>query len=97
MEVASADVTWDVLKAKRFLDTYDYLYGQARTYVVHRQLQDHLPRPPARILDIGGGAGHQSIPLARDRYDVPILEPEEHMLDAGRRCWSARLKTSGNE
>ena len=32
---------------------------------MHRQLLEHLPPPPATVLDVGGGAGHQSLPLVR--------------------------------
>ena len=48
--------------------------------MVGRQLEEHLPPPPARIADIGGGAGHQSIPLARNGYEVTILDPSPAML-----------------
>jgi ubiquinone/menaquinone biosynthesis C-methylase UbiE len=31
---------------------------------MHQQLLEHLPEPPATVLDVGGGAGNQSFPLA---------------------------------
>src|ERR1700730_3642191 len=64
----------------RFVDLYDTLYGQVRTYVLHSHLREHLADPPARIVDVGGGAGHQVIPLARDGYDVTILDASPAML-----------------
>ena len=32
------------------------------------------------MVDVGGGAGNQSIPLARDGYQVTIADPSEAML-----------------
>jgi len=52
-----------------------------RTYVLHQQLLEHLPPPPAPVLDVGGGAGHQSFPLAQAGYDVTLLDPSVAMLD----------------
>ena len=52
-----------------------------RTYVLHQQLLEHLPEPPATVLDVGGGAGHQSFPLAQAGYDVTLLDPSPAMLD----------------
>ncbi|WP_345033046.1 class I SAM-dependent methyltransferase [Kutzneria kofuensis] len=52
--------------------------------MLHRQLLDHLPPPPAPVLDVGGGAGHQSFPLAQAGYDVTLLDPSEAMLAKAR-------------
>src|SRR5271156_4107367 len=51
---------------------------------MHHQLLDHLPPPPASVLDVGGGAGHQSFPLARAGYEVTLLDPSPAMLDKAR-------------
>lgn len=61
-------------------DAYASVKGRVRTYVMHRQLLDHLPAPPATVLDVGGGAGHQSFPLAQAGYDVTLLDPSPAML-----------------
>ena len=45
------------------------------------QLLEHLPEPPATVLDVGGGAGHQSFPLAQAGYEVTLLDPSPAMLD----------------
>jgi S-adenosylmethionine-dependent methyltransferase len=58
--------------------------GRVRTYVLHQQLLAHLPSPPASVLDVGGGAGHQSFPLAQAGYDVTLLDPSAAMLDKAR-------------
>ena len=70
---------WQPL-AQRYVDHYQTLYGQVRTHVVHAHLRAHLPPPPAPVVDIGGGAGHQAIPLARDGYDVTIVDSSPEML-----------------
>nr|WP_243859867.1 class I SAM-dependent methyltransferase [Amycolatopsis arida] len=51
---------------------------------MHQQLLEHLPPPPAPVLDVGGGAGHQSFPLAQAGYDVTLLDPSSAMLDKAR-------------
>jgi len=66
--------------ADPFLAHQRTLRGLVRYTLVARQLEEHLPPPPARVADIGGGAGQQSIPLARDGYEVTILDPSPTML-----------------
>lgn len=79
-----AEDTWAAL-ADQFADgAYASVKGRVRTYVMHRQLLEHLPAPPATVLDVGGGAGHQSFPLARAGYDVTLLDPSAAMLDKAR-------------
>ena len=36
-------------------EAYPTVKGQVRTYVLHHQLLDHLPSPPATVLDVGVG------------------------------------------
>lgn len=68
--------------ADTFADqAYASVKGLVRTYVLHQQLLEHLPKPPATVLDVGGGAGHQSFPLAQAGYDVTLLDPSPAMLD----------------
>jgi S-adenosylmethionine-dependent methyltransferase len=74
------DDTWAGL-ADLFADeAYASVKGYVRTYVMHQQLLEHLPPPPASVLDVGGGAGHQSFPLAHAGYEVTLLDPSEAML-----------------
>ena len=76
--------TWAAL-ADQFADgAYATVKGRVRTYVMHRQLLEHLPAAPASVLDVGGGAGHQSFPLARVGYDVTLLDSSAAMLDKAR-------------
>jgi S-adenosylmethionine-dependent methyltransferase len=75
------DDTWASL-ADQFADgAYASVKGQVRTRVMHLQLLEHLPAPPGPVLDVGGGAGHQSFPLALAGYDVTVLDPSSAMLD----------------
>lgn len=53
--------------------------------LVARALAMHLPEPPARIADIGGGAGQQAIPLARSSHEVTVLDTSPKMLGEARR------------
>jgi S-adenosylmethionine-dependent methyltransferase len=65
-------------------EAYASVKGRVRTSVLHRQLLEHLPATPASVLDVGGGAGHQSFPLAVAGYDVTLLDPSAAMLDKAR-------------
>jgi S-adenosylmethionine-dependent methyltransferase len=66
--------------AAGFVRSYESVWGQARTHVVHQHLRQHLQPPPASLVDVGGGAGNQSIPLAREGYEVTIVDPAPGML-----------------
>lgn len=75
-----ADDPWAPL-AGPFVDgAYATVKGHVRTVVLHQQLLRHLPPPPATVLDVGGGAAHQSPPLARLGYRVTVLDPSPAML-----------------
>jgi S-adenosylmethionine-dependent methyltransferase len=75
------DDIW-VRLADQFADeAYASVKGLVRTHVLQQQLLEHLPPPPAPVLDVGGGAGHQSFPLAQAGYDVTLLDPSAAMLD----------------
>jgi SAM-dependent methyltransferase len=80
---------WAAL-ADPFVDgAYATVKGQVRTFVLHSQLLRHLPEPPAAVLDVGGGAAHQSLPLARLGYDVTVLDPSPAMLAKAEQRLSA--------
>jgi len=55
MIVGMSDDAWSAL-ADPFVDgAYVTVKGQVRTYVLHQQLLEQLPPPPAPVLDVGGG------------------------------------------
>jgi S-adenosylmethionine-dependent methyltransferase len=66
--------------ARPFLDHYELLRGVVRYELAARQLDVHLPLPPGRIIDVGGGAGHQALRLADRGYEVVLADPSEEML-----------------
>jgi SAM-dependent methyltransferase len=76
--------------ADRFVDGhYGSLRGRVRTHVIDRHLRWHLPGPPAAVVDVGGGAGTQSLPLARDGYRVTIVDPSPAMLSRAEAALAA--------
>ncbi len=81
-----SDETWSSSNlADKFVnEAYESVKGYVRTYVMHQHLLEHLTTLPATVLDVGGGAGHQSFPLAEAGYDVTILDPSSAMLDKAR-------------
>ncbi len=76
-----AEDTWAALAGLFADEAYASVKGYVRTYVLHHQLLEHLPAAPATVLDVGGGAGHQSFPLAQAGYEVTVLDPSPAMLD----------------
>ncbi len=81
---AVSDDVWAGLVSRFADEAYASVKGYVRTYVMHQQLMEHLPAPPATVLDVGGGAGHQSFPLAELGYDVTVLDSSPAMLDKAR-------------
>ncbi len=62
-----------------WLNRIDRVRNVVRQELISRQLDRHLPPPPARILDVGAGQGTQSIRLARMGYEVLAVEPDPEM------------------
>ncbi len=60
------------------------LRGAVRQALVTRALVTHMPTTAQRILDVGGGSGHQAIALARAGHEVVILDPDEKMLEVAQ-------------
>lgn len=76
--------------ADRFADdAYASVKGYVRTYVLHQHLLEHLPPPPGPVLDVGGGAGHQSFRLAELGYRLTLLDSSAAMLAKARQRMAA--------
>ncbi|RSD10352.1 methyltransferase [Amycolatopsis eburnea] len=86
------DDAWAALAGHFADDAYESVKGRVRTHVLHRQLLEHLPAAPATVLDVGGGAGHQSFPLARAGYDVTVLDSSPAMLGKARARLSPEIR-----
>lgn len=52
--------------------------------VTLRALEEHLPPPPARVLDCGGGPGRYAIELTRRGYDVTLFDLSTGNLELAR-------------
>ncbi|HLN61995.1 MAG TPA: class I SAM-dependent methyltransferase [Symbiobacteriaceae bacterium] len=50
-----------------------------------RLMEEHLPAAPARVLDIGGGPGRYSIALAKQGYEVTLLDLSAELLAIARK------------
>ena len=62
-----------------WLDRLGNVRNVVRQEMISRQLDKHLPEPPARVLDVGAGQGTQSIRLARAGQQVIAIEPDPEM------------------
>lgn len=49
-----------------------------------RALKDHLPAPPAAILDCGGGPGRYAITLTQQGYDVTLFDLSPELLQLAK-------------
>src|SRR5579871_2816521 len=47
-------------------------------------LLDRLPKPPAVILDVGGGPGTYAVWLAELGYEVHLIDPVEHLVNQAK-------------
>ena len=70
-----------------WLNRLDKVRNVVRQEIIARQLDTHLPKNGAQVLDIGAGQGTQSIRLARAGHRVLAVEPDAEM----RSTFSANL------
>lgn len=77
--------SWAPLADRFAVDHYATLRGRVRTHVIHENLRPLLAAPPASVVDVGGGAGHDAVPLARAGYHVTVVDPSDAMLEQARR------------
>src|SRR5215813_9798904 len=64
---------------ERWLDGLGNVRNVVRQEIITRQLRDHLPDRPCRVLDVGAGQGTQSLRLARAGHWVVAVEPDPEM------------------
>jgi len=48
-------------------------------------LEEYLPKPPVRVLDVGGGPGRYAIHLSQAGYEVTLLDLSANNLALARR------------
>jgi S-adenosylmethionine-dependent methyltransferase len=62
-----------------WLGRLGHVRNVVRQEMISRQLNQHMPDYPARVLDVGAGQGTQSIRLARAGHHVMAVEPDPEM------------------
>ncbi|HLW01336.1 MAG TPA: methyltransferase domain-containing protein [Ktedonobacterales bacterium] len=60
-------------------------WGRLRYRVAQANVQRHLPTGPLRILDVAGGNGLDTIPLAAAGHHITLVDFSEEMLAEARR------------
>ena len=62
----------------------DAPWGRLRYKIAQANLLRHLPDEPLRVLDVGGGNGLDSIPLAALGHQITLVDYSAEMLSAAR-------------
>ncbi len=60
--------------------------GELERLRTHAILARELPPAPAAIADVGGAAGVYAFPLAKQGYEVHLIDPVELHLEQARSC-----------
>lgn len=68
-------------EAPDLLKTYEKIPAEE----VHRKVLHLIPKPPARLLDIGAGTGRDAAYFASLGHRVVAVEPVDEMREGGRR------------
>ena len=68
----------------------DAPWGKLRYRIAQANLEPHLPQPPAKILDLGGGNGLDAIPLAQAGFQLSVLDLSAEMIAQGQQIAEAK-------
>ncbi|MCA9932120.1 MAG: methyltransferase domain-containing protein, partial [Anaerolineales bacterium] len=68
----------------------DAPWGKLRYRIAQANLEPHLPKTPANILDLGGGNGFDAIPLAQNGFSLSILDFSAEMIAQGQQLAETR-------
>jgi SAM-dependent methyltransferase len=68
-------------EAPELLKTYEKIPAEE----VHRKVMYLIPKPPARLLDIGAGTGRDAAYFASLGHRVVAVEPVEEMREGGKK------------
>ena len=73
--------------AEKYLSYLKAPLGRLRSDLTHRSLKGFLPdlAHPKRALDLGGGTGSMSVPLAKNGFSVALLDSSEEMLEIAQK------------
>lgn len=66
--------------------------GQLELVRTRELLSRFLPKPPACIVDVGGGAGIHSFWLAEQGYDVHLIDAVSHHIETAKSVAKRRAK-----
>ncbi|HRW10320.1 MAG TPA: methyltransferase domain-containing protein [Caldilineaceae bacterium] len=61
-------------------------WGRLRYRIIQANLADQLPAAPLRIIDVGGGNGVESIPLAQAGHHVTLIDASTGMLQEAQQA-----------
>lgn len=68
----------------------DAPWGKLRYRIAEANLQPHLPQPPAKILDLGGGNGLDAVPLAQSGFSLSVMDFSAEMIAQGQQFAEAK-------
>lgn len=68
-------------EAPDLLKTYEEIPAED----VHRKVMHLIPKPPARLLDIGAGTGRDAAYFASLGHSIVAVEPVDEMREGGRK------------
>lgn len=71
-------------KINNWIEGQNKPWGKLRYEIAFVNLKKHLPKKKLTILDIGGGNGYDSIPLAKIGHKITIVDYSQNMLNKAK-------------